>query len=212
MKRTPDALAAPKRPEAERQEGGGNPRRTSSYRRPVLAGLIAGLIVLAIGVTVIALQPSRYTVTSTVSFAPRSQPNVSAEVVQLAATKYAVTAGARTTLDFAADRSAMTTSQLRDRVSVSVQQGTANVDIEVEGSNAAQGARAANALASSVAQATADDELIVGEVTAPADPDAAEHTPSRPLLLTVAIIAAVLVAGWVGFAVRHLDRRAAKGS
>ncbi|WP_328875202.1 hypothetical protein OHT76_36870 [Streptomyces sp. NBC_00287] len=181
-----------------------------TYRRPLLAGLIAGLVVLGIGVTVIELQPDRYAVTSTVSFASRSQPNVSAEIVQLAATKYAVTAGARSTLDFAADRSAMTSTQLRDHLSVTVPQGTANVDIEVEDADAEQGAAAANAIASSVARATDNDALILGEVTAPADPDAAHHTPSRTLLLTVAVIAAVLIGGWVAFGVRHLDRRAAK--
>lgn len=197
-----------KQPE-ERNDQDKVPRRVRRNRPAILAGLLAGLVVLGVGLAAIAQQPTRYAVTSTVSFAPRA-PGVQADIVQLAATKYAVVAGASTTLDSAARRNSMTTARLRDAVSVSVQQTTANVDIKVTVVDSAQAAEAANAIASVVAGATDSDKLISGEVTAPADPAAAQRKPSRTLLRAVAIVAALLVAGWVTFGVRHVSRRAAK--
>ncbi|MFF9275495.1 O-antigen ligase family protein [Streptomyces griseosporeus] len=183
------------------------PPVSRSVRRRVLAGLLVGLLVLGAGLAVIALQPTRYAVTSTVSLAPRSQPDVSADIVQLAAGKYAVTAGATRTLEFAARQSSMSTSQLRDDLDVSVQQQTANIDITVTSPNASQSAEAANAIAAVVARQTDGDRLISGEVTAPADADAATRKPSRTLLTAISVVAAVLAGGWAAFAVGRLDRR-----
>ncbi|MFC8517453.1 O-antigen ligase family protein [Streptomyces sp. NPDC057257] len=199
---------SPSRPQSDDQ-GGRNLRAVRPTTRAILAGLLAGLVVLGAGLIVIAEQPTRYAATSTVSLAPRSLPNVSADIVRLAATKYAVVAGSTANLELAARRSDMTTSELRDDLSVAVQQETANVDITVTGRNADQAASAANSIASAVATATDHDRLITGEVTAPADPDAADRKPSRPLLLTIAIVAAVLIAAWVTVGVRYAARRAA---
>jgi O-antigen ligase len=201
--------ALPK-PEKKDSQNENAPPSAHPNRRAILAGLLAGLLVLGTGLAVIAQQPTRYAATSTVSFAPRSQPAISADIVRLAAGKYAVTAGAKSTLDSAARGNSMTTSQLRDDLAVSVQQETSNVDIQVTAADPADAAGAANAVAATVARKADRDRLISGEVTAPADPDAAKRKPSRTLLMTVAIVAAVLAGGWTAFGVRHISRRAAK--
>ncbi|WP_028807546.1 O-antigen ligase family protein [Streptomyces canus] len=211
MKRLTESLAAgfPARSEKD-GPAGKRPRSVPPMGRAILAGLLAGVVVLGVGLIVITAQPTRYAATSTVSFAPRSQPNISADIVRLAATKYAVVAGATTTLDQAARRSSIAISDLRGNLSVAVQQETANVNVTVTSAHADQSARAANSIAAAVARASDNDKLISGEVTAPADPAAAEHKPSRTLLLTVAVVAALLVGVWVGIVVRYSSRRAAR--
>ncbi|GAA2761703.1 hypothetical protein GCM10010103_07440 [Streptomyces paradoxus] len=188
----------------------GTARSASARRRGALAALLAGLLVLAGGLVVIEQLPTRYSTTSTISFAPRSQPNVSADVIELVANKYAVVAASTTSVASAAAAASVTRAELRDALSISVEANTANLDIAVSLANARAAATAANTIAAAVNRAAADDQLIAGEITARADPVSAQLQPSRSLLRVIAVAAALLVAGWVSFAARQISRRAGR--
>ncbi|SMQ20649.1 Capsular polysaccharide biosynthesis protein [Streptomyces sp. Ag82_O1-12] len=201
----PDEAAAPGKSGPAGFLSSGSPRR-----RGLLAALLAGLIVLGAGLVVVEQLPTRYSTTSTISFAPRSLNVVDADVVELIANKYSVVAGATATVDSAADTAGVTPKQLRDTLSATVEPNTGNLNISVSLGNARQAAVAANSIANTVNRAAGNDRLIAGEITARADPTAAQLKPSRTLLRVVVVAAALLVAGWVGFAVRQLSRRAGK--
>jgi capsular polysaccharide biosynthesis protein len=169
--------------------------------------LLAGLLVLGGGLAIIELLPTRYSTTSTLSFAPRSAPNISADVIELAANKYAVVARSTTSVNSAAAAASVTREELRDALSVSVEPTTANLDIAVSLPDSRKAATAANTIAAVVSRAAVNDRLIAGEITARADPAAAQTEPSRSLLRVVAVAAALLAAGWASFAARHVGRR-----
>lgn len=210
------AAASPQTSPSGRREPGGPPpaddaraaRASALRRRGVLAALLAGLLVLVAGLVIIEQLPTRYSTKSTISFAPRSQPNVSADVIELVANKYAVVASSTASVAAAAEAASVTRKELRNALSISVAANTANLDIAVSLSDANEAATAANTIAAVVSRAAADDQLIAGEITARADPVAAQLQPSRSLLRVVAVAAALLVAGWVTFAARQISRRA----
>ncbi|MFD8236295.1 hypothetical protein ACFV20_31025 [Streptomyces sp. NPDC059696] len=185
-------------------------RSIALRRRGLLAALLAGLLVLVTGLVIIEQLPTRYATKSTISFAPRSQPNVSADVIELVANKYAVVATSTTSVASAARAASVTRKELRDALSVSVPSNTANLDISVSLPDANEAATAANSIAAVVSRAAADDQLIEGEITARADPVSAQLQPSRSLLRVVTVAAALLVAGWVSFAARQISRRAGR--
>ncbi|CAL9636685.1 hypothetical protein [Streptomyces levis] len=182
-------------------------RSAASRRRGLLAALLAGLLVLGAGLVIIEELPTRYSTTSTVSFAPRSQPTISADVIELAANKYAVVAGSTASVASAAAAADVTREALRDALSISVDPQTANLNIAVALGDSRESATAANAIADVVDRAAARDTLIAGDITARADPAAAQTEPSRALLRVIAVAAALLVAGWVSFAARQISRR-----
>ncbi|MEU4464761.1 hypothetical protein AB0G20_13785 [Streptomyces sp. NPDC024017] len=200
-----DGATAPAKSGPARFLSSGSPRR-----RGLVAALLAGLIVLGVGLVVVEQLPTRYSTTSTISFAPRSLSVVDADVIELIANKYSVVAGSTATVDSAADAAGVTPKQLRDTLSATVEPNTGNLNISVSLANARQAAVAANSIAATVNRAAGNDRLIAGEITARADPTAAQLKPSRSLLRVVVVAAALLVAGWAGFAVRQLSRRAGK--
>ncbi|MFD0274846.1 hypothetical protein ACFVHB_13235 [Kitasatospora sp. NPDC127111] len=184
------------------------PARTSPRPnlRALLAALLAGAIVLGAGLAVIGTVHKRYAATSTLSFSPRVT-SVNADVVQLAASRYAVVAGSTSTVAEAAAASSLTPHELRSGLAVAVQPLTANLDITASLKDARQAATAVNAIADIVARSAASDPLIAGDVTDRADLGSVKTKPSRTLLWLITIAAAVLVAGWVGFLVRYLTLR-----
>ncbi|MFD5910041.1 hypothetical protein ACFWHL_15120 [Streptomyces massasporeus] len=204
-------------PSGPREPGGPPPaddaraaRASALRRRGVLAALLAGLLVLVGGLVIIEQLPTRYSTKSTISFAPRSQPNVSADVIELVANKYAVVASSTTSVAAGAAAASVTRKELRNALSISVAANTANLDISVSLPDANEAATAANTIAAVVSRAAADDQLIAGEITARADPVSAQLQPSRSLLRVVTVAAALLVAGWVLFAARQISRRAGR--
>ncbi|MEU0442090.1 hypothetical protein ABZ202_20420 [Streptomyces sp. NPDC006186] len=168
---------------------------------------MSGLLVLGIGLLVIELLPTRYVATCTVSFSPRTQLNVDAAAIRLVAQKYAVVAGSTPTVDQAARATSLSSDELHDALSVAQPSDTSNLTIKVSLSQRDEAARAANTIGAIVARDAADDRFVSASVTGPAAAGSAEVQPSRPLLRTLAVAAALLVAGWVAYAVGYLDRR-----
>ncbi|MGV9274770.1 hypothetical protein [Streptomyces griseosporeus] len=198
--------AAPRRGRDEQvrsPDGRVRPRR----RRRALAAVVSGLLVLGIGLLVIELLPTRYVATCTVSFSPRTQLNVDAAAVRLVAQKYAVVAGSTTTVASAARATSISSNELHDALSVSQPSDTSNLNIKVSLPERIDAARAANAIGAIVTRSAADDRFVSSSVTGPAAAGAAEVQPSRPLLRTLAVAAALLVAGWVAYAAGYVDRR-----
>lgn len=203
---------APDAPKSDKTESAG-PQRPERrrlgfwLRHRLLAPLLAGVLVFGVGLTVVEQLPTSYATTSTISFAPRTTPLVNADVIELIAQKYAVVASASTTVNSAAEASGVTPADLRDGLAVTVEQGTANLDITVALDSADQAATAGNTIADVVDRAVRDDRLVSGEITDRADPDAAELNPPRAMLRFLVVAAALLAAGWVGFAIRQVGRR-----
>ncbi|WP_405727535.1 hypothetical protein OG885_06695 [Streptomyces sp. NBC_00028] len=188
-------------------------RRFAVWRRNRwLAPLLAGLVVLGAGLAVVEKLPTSYATTSTISFAPRADTLVSADVIELIANKYAVVARASATVHVAAVAADVKPEDLRAGLSVTVEPRTANLDITVSLDDADQAARACNAIASVVDRSVRDDRLVSGEITDRADPAAAERHPPRGMLRLMVVAAALLAAGWAGFVVRQMDRRSGRSS
>ena len=218
----PGPDAPPRSQKAKPRPSGGaravEPDRTVRGRFAVwrrnrwLAPLLAGVIVLGAGLAVVERLPTSYATTSTISFAPRAETLVSADVIELIANKYAVVARASTTVDTAAVAAGVEPEDLRADLSVTVEPRTANLDVTVSLDSADQAAKACNAIANVVDRSVRDDQLVSGEITNRADPDAAERNPPRGMLRLIVVAAALLAAAWAGFAVRQLDRRSGSSS
>lgn len=192
---------------AATRPGADKPAYPDYRRRAVLAALVSGLLVLVVGLTVIQLLPTRYVATCTVSLSPRAQLNVDAAAIRLVAQKYAVVAGSTTTVNAATKSTSVSAAELRDSLSVSQPSDTSNLNIKVSLPDRVQAARAANAIGAQVVKTAADDKFVSTSVTGPADAAAAKVQPSRSLLRTIAVAAALLVAGWVAFGTLYFARR-----
>jgi capsular polysaccharide biosynthesis protein len=179
-------------------------------RRALLAGVVVFFALFAGGLGVIRALPTRYAATAVVSFMPRPGSGVFADTVQMAGQKYVVIATSATTLQTAGTTVGLSSDDLSNTTSAVLDAGTGNVEITVEWRDRQQAVNAANAIATVLVRRSGQDQLVVGEATAPAVGSRIEVKPPRTLLLIASGLAAALAAvlAWTVVKARPRMRRA----
>jgi capsular polysaccharide biosynthesis protein len=179
---------APPRPE---------PADAGTTRPAVRLGVAAFLVVLVCSLGGIQLLPPSYAATAVVSFSPRPTAMSTAETVQLVCQKYVVIATSGQTMHAASAMVGLSPEELSTSTTVTLEAGTANVDITVERPDRDAAVAAANAIAEVLVRDAADDPLVTGETTSPALSSRVTTKPARSVLRAAAVIAALLVGVWV---------------
>lgn len=179
---------------ADPPQGAPPPAAVIVRRRAALAGVVVFFVLFSGGLVVIRALPTRYAATTVVSFMPRAGSGVAADTVQMAGQKYAVIATSATTLEAAGVAVGISPGALSDATSAVLDAGTGNVEITVEWRDREQAVNAANAVAGVLVRRSSQDQLVLGEATAPAVGSRTQVTPPRTLLLLASGLAAALAA------------------
>lgn len=161
-------------------------------RRLLLSGLLVTAVVFLVGAGYTGRQPTSFTATAVLAFAPRAEATVSADMAMLLAEGYrSYLTSAPVAVQVATEIGASPAAVDAGRT-VAVMPGTANVEIDVKLATPEQAAAAANALANAAAKRAEGDPNVRAEIVWVAAPDAVETNPPRQLLLALAALVAVI--------------------
>jgi Mrp family chromosome partitioning ATPase len=155
--------------------------------------VIAIPIALGVGLYTQSLA-NQYTATSVISFAPRPNSNVGADVVGIVVPKYQVYVTSDAQVSAAARSLGVSESQLSGDLDASIATNTSNLQITVQGSSPSFAAHAVNQLATATQQFSRSDPLLVGTVVARAEAPTSPSGPNRHLLEAAGLVVALLVA------------------
>lgn len=137
--------------------------------------------------------PDKFQATAVVSFSPRTDTSVGADVVRLVVPKYTVYVTSDATTRRVASDLGVVTSQIQDGLSVTIPPETTNLEVSISGEDETLVAPAANALATQAVDFSKRDELLVGALVSKAAPPGGPSGPPRRLLEVAGGIAALLV-------------------
>lgn len=143
--------------------------------------------------------PPTYTGETTISFAPRPESDVGADIVRLLLPRYAVFAASRQNVRDVADALALDEREVADAVDVSIPADTGNLTVTVELDSPDLAAEVANALAAATVAFAESDPLISGIVVESALPPSEPSGPPRRLIELASLLAALLLG--IGLAV-----------
>jgi len=149
---------------------------------PLLAGVVAYTQTL----------PDEYEATAVVSFAPRPDEQVGADVLRVVLPKYEVYAEADSTIDRVANELGFDPAAIKDSLQVSIPLETSNVQIGVSSNDRRFTAAVANAIASEVVDFSDKDRLLEGSEVSRAQRPTKPSGPPRRLLQIAGGIAALL--------------------
>lgn len=203
-----------RRSPAERSGPGGPPAtlagRTSRRRprsgqgvHPLIAGVLAGLLVLGAGIAYTALRPTTYTATSVFSLVPRDPASTNADTVEMVGRAYMAYLSSPDLLGRIAQTSGGPREVLADATEITVEAGSANLQTKVTLPDEARAAQAANAVSEAGFVKARADVLVSPDLVSPAVVGAAEEHPPRLLLAAASLLAALLAGGLVGYVVSH---------
>ena len=139
--------------------------------------------------------PNQYTATAVISFAPRPNAQVGADVVSIVVPKYQVYVTSDTVVAGVARTLGVGKSQISDHLNASIPQNTSNLEISVDGSDPGFVAHAANGLAGATQVFSRSDQLLSGTIVARAVPPTTPSGPNRKLLDLAGLIVALLLGG-----------------
>lgn len=156
--------------------------------------LLLVTIPVAAGVALYAESLSdEFQATAVVSYAPRLDAQVGADVVRLVVPKYQIYVLSDATVRRAAREVGVSKSEIEDGLTAAVSTDTSNLEITVNGENRREVARAANALADEAVTFSDGDRLLVGTVVARAAAPTSPSGPPRRLLEIAGLLAALVV-------------------
>jgi Mrp family chromosome partitioning ATPase/capsular polysaccharide biosynthesis protein len=140
---------------------------------------------------------NQYTATAVVSFSPRPNAQVGADVVSIVVPKYQVYVTSDSTVSGVARTLQVAKSQISDHLDATIPQNTSNLQISVVGSNPGFVAKAANDLANVTQSFSKNDRLLEGTIVARAATPTTPSGPNRRLLDAAGLIVALLLGGGV---------------
>jgi Mrp family chromosome partitioning ATPase/capsular polysaccharide biosynthesis protein len=153
---------------------------------------------VAIGVFFYARSlPNQYTATAVISFAPRPNSQLGADVVSIVVPKYQVYVTSDSVVAGVARTLGVGKSQISTHLDASIPQNTSNLGISVTGSSPGFVAKAANDLATATQNFSRSDRLLEGTIVARAAAPTTPSGPNRKLLDAAGVIVAVLLGGGV---------------
>ena len=133
-----------------------------------------------------------YTATAVVSFSPRTDANVGADVVRIVLPKYRVYAESDGAIPRAARKVGVPESEIENGLTVTIPIDTSNVEVTVENEDPVTAARAANSIARDVERLSKQDPLLEASLVAVARPPRTPSGPPRRLLELAGAVAALL--------------------
>jgi Mrp family chromosome partitioning ATPase len=136
--------------------------------------------------------PNEYTATAVVSFSPRTDAAVGADVVRIVLPKYRVYAESDGAVPRAARTLGVPESQIESGLEVTIPLDTSNVEIAVTNEDPVTAARAANAIARDVVSLSKQDPLLKGSLVARARPPSSPSGPPRRMLELAGAVGALL--------------------
>lgn len=136
--------------------------------------------------------PASYSATSVVALAPRSDSQLSGEILRVVIPKYVAYLSSRPTLQTVASRTGLDANDLRGGVNVSVAPQTANLEIKVSLGTSRAAADGAAALASEAITLSQSDRLLTAEVLVPAVAVTTPSGPPRRLIEAAGLVLAAL--------------------
>jgi len=136
---------------------------------------------------------NQYTATSVISFAPRPNSNVGADVVGIVVPKYQVYVTSDKVVSATAKTLGVSESQISSNLNASIPQNTSNLQISVQGTDPTLVAHAANDLATATQHFSRSDPLLTGTVVAQAVTPTSPSGPNRHLLEAAGVVLALLV-------------------
>lgn len=170
-----------------------------AHRHPVLAGVLAGLLVLVAGLAYTVLQPTTYTSTSTFALLPRDPATTGADTTELVGRSYLAYLSSPDVLGRVAQSTGDSREMLAEVTDVAIEADSANLQTSVTLPDAARAAVIANEMSGAgIAKARAD-ALVAPDLVSPAVPDAAAEHPPRMLLGAASVLAALLAGALVAY-------------
>jgi succinoglycan biosynthesis transport protein ExoP len=136
---------------------------------------------------------NQYSATAVVSFSPRPNSNVGADVISLVVPKYQVYVTSDAVVADAARSIGVSKAAISSHLNASIPQNTSNLDISVDGTTPSLVANAANSLAKATERLSHSDQLLLGTVVAQAEVPTSPSGPNRRLLEVAGGIMALLV-------------------
>ncbi|HSO95610.1 MAG TPA: P-loop NTPase, partial [Acidimicrobiia bacterium] len=169
----------------------------ASVRRGWLVAVLVAVPV-AVGVVFYAQSlPNQYTATAVISFSPRPNAQVGADVVSIVVPKYQVYVTSDSTVAGVASTLNVAKSQVGDHLDATIPQNTSNLQISVTGKDPGFVSRAANDLANATQSFARNDRLLEGTIVARAATPTTPSGPNRKLLDAAGVIVAVLLGAGV---------------
>ena len=148
--------------------------------------------------------PDEFRATAVVSYAPRLDSNVGADIVRLVVPKYQVYVTSDASVRQAARELDVRRSEIESGLVATVSPDTSNLSITVEGEHRRITARVANALADQAVAFSEDDPLLVGTGVSRAAVPSSPSGPPKRLLEIFGAIAALLIGIGVALVVDRL--------
>jgi len=136
---------------------------------------------------------NQYTATSVISFAPRPNSNVGADVVGIVVPKYQVYVTSDKVMTDTAKSLGVGESEISSNLNASIPTNTSNLQISVQGSDPVFVARAANGLAAATQRFSRTDPLLIGTIVAQAVTPTSPSGPNRHLLEAAGVVLGLLV-------------------
>lgn len=186
---------------------GGEPTRGSAAWRVVHHRWRIILLVLipwALCVTAYVLsQPVQHSAVSVVSIVPDGAEAASSDFISVTASRYAVAMTSTGQLEEIADETGVSAEELQHSVTVDTTAPSANIKITATVDDPSTAKRVADAVADhAVDRERASDQLTTTKVS-PAVLQKDSLLSSRPVLLTVLLLAGIALAVWVAFVVER---------
>jgi len=153
------------------------------------AAAAAALAVAAVGT--IAARPAALSVSTIVGFAPRAASGAGADTLRLVVDRYTTLAASGPLAERAEQAAGLPAGALHGHVDAKAPPLTANVTVTVTSSDAHRAAAGADAVAAQLVAASGTDDVVVGQVLDPADPDAVTVRPRKGLLSVLAVAVAL---------------------
>jgi receptor protein-tyrosine kinase len=136
---------------------------------------------------------NQYTANAVVSFAPRPNANIGADVVGIVVPKYQVYVTSDKVVGDVAKSLGVSKSQVSSNLNATIPQNTSDLQISVQGANPSFVAHAANDLATATQRYSQKDPLLDGTVVAEAATPTTPSGPNRHLLEAAGVILALLL-------------------
>lgn len=171
-----------------------SPSRAGAWRRWPL-GLIAAIPVLLAATVYAEALPPEYTAEAVVSFAPRPETNLSADIVRLQVARYATYAASLPTVSGAADASGVAADRVEKALTVTAPTDSSNLRVSVTLESRDDAIRVAAAITDRVLRlANSTETLVNAGLVVPASADSSPTGPPRRLIELLGLVTALALA------------------
>ena len=136
---------------------------------------------------------NQYTATAVISFAPRANSDVGADIVGIVIPKYQVYVTSDSVVTKVAQSLGVSESKISGSLNTSIPENTANLQISVESSSPEFATQAANRLVAATQRFSRGDPLLTGTIVSQAAVPTTPSGPNRKLLEAAGVVFALLV-------------------